>query len=143
MIHWPLFLRGGAVYAASVGLLGGRFDQSDLEMRHDVLVYTTPPLKKGLTVTGHIDVTLYLSSDVKDTDLTVKLLVVDKDGKAYNLDDTIQRVRYRKGYEVPEFMKAERVYKVGLGPLATSNYFAVGERLRIEVSSSNFPRYGP
>ena len=79
---------------------------------------------------------------MKDTDFTVKLLDVYPDGRAYNLDESIQRMRYRDGYDKPPvWMEAGQVYKVTLQPLTTSNYFAPGHRLRIEISSSNFPRF--
>ena len=121
---------------------GGAFDQREIELRPDVLVYTTAPLKEGMDVSGPIDVTIYLSSDRKDTDVTVKLLDVYPDGRAYNLDETIQRVRWREGYDKPPtWMESGNVYKVALQPMTTSNYFAAGHRIRIEVSSSNFPRF--
>ena len=83
-----------------------------------------------------------MSSDAKDTDFTVKVLDVYPDGRAYNLDESIQRMRYRDGYDKPlVWMEKGKVYKVTLQPLNTSNYFAPGHRLRIEVSSSNFPRF--
>jgi len=83
-----------------------------------------------------------VSSDAKDTDFTVKVLDVYPDGRAYNLDESIQRMRYREGYEKPPvWMESGKVYKVALQPLNTSNYFDAGHRLRIEVSSSNFPRF--
>ena len=86
--------------------------------------------------------TLYVSSDVKDTDFTVKVLDVYPDGRAYNLDESIQRMRYRDGYDKPlAWMESGKVYKVTLQPLNTSNNFDAGHRLRIEVSSSNFPRF--
>jgi putative CocE/NonD family hydrolase len=95
-----------------------------------------------LEVSGPIDVTLYVSSDAKDTDFTVKLLDVYPDGPAYNLDETIQRLRYRNGYDQPlEWMEPGKIYKVVFQPMTTSNYFEAGHRLRIEVSSSNFPRF--
>ena len=95
-----------------------------------------------MEVSGAIDVTLYVSSDAKDTDFTVKLIDVYPDGTAYNLDETIQRLRYREGYDKPPvWMEPGKVYKVALQPMVTSNYFAAGHRLRIEVSSSNFPRF--
>src|SRR5580765_5344546 len=100
------------------------------------------PLKEGMEVSGAIDVTLYVSSDVKDTDITVKLIDVYPDGTAYNLDETIQRLRYREGYDKPPvWMENGKVYKVTLQPMNTSNFFAAGHRIRIEVSSSNFPRF--
>jgi putative CocE/NonD family hydrolase len=89
-----------------------------------------------------VDVTLFVSSDRKDTDFTVKLIDVQPDGTAWNIDDNIQRVRYREGYEKPPvWMEKGQVYKVTFQPMQTSNYFAAGERLRIEISSSNFPLY--
>ncbi len=107
-----------------------------------MLVYSTGPLKEGLEVSGPIDVTLYVASDVKDTDITVKLVDVLPDGTAYNIDDNIQRLRYREGYDKPPaWMEKGKVYKVTLQPMQTSNYFAPGEELHIEVSSSNFPRF--
>ena len=81
------------------------------------------------------------SADVKDTDFTIKLIDVYPDGTAYNLDETIQRMRYREGYDKEVFMKKGMVYKVDLTPMATSNYFKKGHRIRIEISSSNFPRF--
>ena len=95
-----------------------------------------------MEASGPIEVTLYVSSDAKDTDFTVKLIDVYPDGTAYNLDETIQRLRYRDGYDKPPvWMEAGKVYKVTLQPMTTSNYFAAGHRIRIEVSSSNFPRF--
>lgn len=86
--------------------------------------------------------TLYVSSDAKDTDFTVKLLDVDEEGRAYNLDETILRARYRDGYDKPlAWMEKGKVYKLTLPSLTTSNYFAPGHRIRIEISSSNFPRF--
>jgi putative CocE/NonD family hydrolase len=82
-----------------------------------------------------------VSTDVKDTDFTVKLIDVYPDGRAYNLDESIQRARYREGYDKQVFMEKGQVYKVVVGPLTTSNYFEAGHRIRIEVSSSNFPRF--
>jgi uncharacterized protein len=93
-------------------------------------------------VSGPVSVTLYVSSDAKDTDFTVKLIDVDTEGRAWNLDETIQRMRYHTGYNKPQTrMTTGEVYKVTLGPLNTSNYFKPGHRIRIEVSSSNFPRF--
>ena len=73
--------------------------------------------------------------------MTIKLIDVYPDGRAYNLDETIQRVRYREGYEKEVFMEEGKVYKVDLSPMSTSNFFKKGHRIRIEVSSSNFPRF--
>ena len=105
-------------------------------------MYTSEPFKEGIELSGPIVPTLYVSSDAKDTDFTVKILDVYPDGRAYNLDESIQRMRYREGYDKPPvWMEKGKVYKVTLQPLNTSNYFAPGHRIRIEVSSSNFPRF--
>lgn len=120
---------------------GGSYDQSEMEKREDILVYTSEVLEEGIEVSGFIESYLYLSSDVKDTDVTVKLIDVYPDGKAYNLDETIQRVRYREGYDREVWMEKGKVYEVKMTPMSTSNYFAKGHRIRIEVSSSNFPRF--
>ncbi len=133
---------GGNVCCTGDAIKAGSFDQRRNESRADVLVYSTEPLKEGVEVSGPIEVTLFVSSSAKDTDFTVKLLDVTPDGEAFNLDETIQRVRYRNGYDKPiAFMEPNKVYKVALQPLTTSNYFAPGHRIRIEISSSNFPRF--
>jgi putative CocE/NonD family hydrolase len=138
----PVPSLGGNVCCTGNAIAGGAFDQRKNEERPDILVYSTGALKEGIEVSGPIEVTLYVSSDAKDTDFTVKLLDVYPDGRAYNLDETIQRMRYREGYDKPGvWMEPGKVYKVTLGPLTTSNYFEAGHRIRIEVSSSNFPRF--
>jgi len=138
----PVPSYGGNVCCTGNAVQGGAFDQSKKETRPDILVYSTEPLKQGVEVSGPIEVTLYVSSDVKDTDFTVKLIDVYPDGRAYNLDETIQRMRYRNGYDKPlVWMETGKVHKVTLQPMTTSNYFEAGHRIRIEVSSSNFPRF--
>jgi uncharacterized protein len=138
----PVPSYGGNVCCTGNAVQAGAFDQKTNEAREDVLVYTSEPFKDGVELTGPITPTLYVSSNVKDTDFTVKVLDVYPDGRAYNLDESIQRMRYRDGYDKPlVWMEAGKVYKVTLQPLTTSNYFAPGHRLRIEVSSSNFPRF--
>ena len=137
----PVKSYGGGVCCTGNAVQGGSFDQREMEKRKDILVYTSEPLKEGVEVSGFIKSTLYLSSDAKDTDLTIKLIDVYPDGTAFNLDETIQRVRYREGYEKEVFMNQGNIYEVPLTPMATSNYFKKGHRIRIEVSSSNFPRF--
>lgn len=137
----PVPSYGGNVCCTGNAVRGGAFDQRVMETRNDILVYTTEPLEEGVEVTGFIESTLYVSSDVKDTDFTIKLIDVYPDGKAYNLDETIQRARYREGYDKEVFMKEGEVYKIDLTPMSTSNYFEKGHRIRIEISSSNFPRF--
>jgi putative CocE/NonD family hydrolase len=133
---------GGNVCCTGNAIQAGSFDQRRMETRQDVLVYTSEPFTEGTEVSGPIVPTLYVSSDARDTDFTVKVLDVYPDGRAFNLDESIQRMRYREGYDRPPvFMEKGKVYKVTLQPLTTSNYFAPGHRLRIEVSSSNFPRF--
>ena len=138
----PVPSYGGNVCCTGNAVTGGSFDQSKMEERPDILVYTSDVLKEGVELSGPIDVTIYVSSDARDTDFTVKLIDVDENGKAWNLDETIQRMRYRNGYDKPlAWMEPGKVYKVAFQPMTTSNYFAPGHRLRIEVSSSNFPRF--
>jgi len=137
----PVPSYGGNVCCTGNAVKGGSFDQYQMETRNDILVYTTPPLEKGVEISGFIESTLYVSSDAKDTDFTIKLIDVYPDGSAYNLDETIQRARFREGYEKEVFMKEGEVYKIDLTPLSTSNFFKKGHQIRIEVSSSNFPRF--
>jgi hypothetical protein len=138
----PVPSYGGNVCCMGNAVTPGSFDQRKIEARADVLVYTSEPFKEGIEVSGPITPVIYVSSDVRDTDITVKVLDVYPDGRAYNLDESVQRLRYREGYETPPvWMDPGRVYKVELQPLTTSNHFDVGHRLRVEVSSSNFPRF--
>ncbi|MGO9260045.1 MAG: CocE/NonD family hydrolase [Bryobacteraceae bacterium] len=138
----PVPSYGGNVCCTGNAVTGGAFDQRKMEERPDILVYTSEPLKEGIEASGPIAVTLYVSSDARDTDFSVKLLDVYPDGTAYNLDETIQRARYREGYDRPPvWMEAGKVYKVALQPMTTSNFFAAGHRIRLEVTSSNFPRF--
>jgi putative CocE/NonD family hydrolase len=138
----PVLTHGGGFCCMGADYKPGALDQRAEETRDDVLVYSTGPLKEGMEVSGPVEVSLYVSSDAKDTDFTVKLLDVLADGTAYNLDENIQRMRYRDGYDQPPvWMRFGKVYKVTFQPMQTSNYFAAGHELRIEISSSNFPRY--
>ncbi|MBI3406198.1 MAG: CocE/NonD family hydrolase [Acidobacteria bacterium] len=138
----PVMSYGGNVCCTGTAIQAGSFDQRKMEARADILVYTSEPFAEGVEMSGPIEPTLYVSSDAKDTDFTVKVIDVYPDGRAFNLDESIQRMRYRNGYDKPlAWMEAGKVYKVTLQPLNTSNYFAAGHRLRIEVSSSNFPRF--
>lgn len=137
----PVTSLGGNVCCTGNAVQGGAFNQQPIETRSDILVYTTDVLEEGVEVSGFIESTLYVSSDAKDTDFTLKLIDVYPDGTAYNLDETIQRARYREGYDKEVFMEDGEVYKIDLTPLSTSNYFKKGHRIRIEISSSNFPRF--
>ncbi|HMQ02972.1 MAG TPA: CocE/NonD family hydrolase [Pyrinomonadaceae bacterium] len=138
----PVPSYGGNVCCIGNAIQAGSFDQSKMEERSDILVYSTDVLTEGIELSGPIDVTLFVSSDARDTDFTIKLIDVDETGKAWNLDETIQRMRYRDGYDKPiVWMEKGRVYRVQFQPMHTSNYFAPGHRIRIEISSSNFPRF--
>lgn len=137
----PVPSLGGGVCCTGGAVHPGAFDQRKIEVRNDVLVYTSEPLDEKMEISGSIEITLYVSSSAKDTDFTLKLIDVEPDGTAWNLDETIQRVRYREGYDKEVFMEPGEVYELKLGPLVTSATFDLGHRIRIEVSSSNFPRF--
>lgn len=138
----PVMSYGGNVCCTGTAIQAGSFDQRGKEADPRILVFSSEPLAEGMEVSGPVTVTLYVSSDARDTDFTVKLLDVDTEGRAWNLDETIQRMRYHTGYDKPQTrMEPGRVYKVTLSPLNTSNYFKPGHRIRMEVSSSNFPRF--
>lgn len=137
----PVDSYGGNVCCTGNAVQGGSYDQQEMELREDILVYTSEPLAEGIEISGFIESYLHLSSDAKDTDVTIKLIDVYPDGKAYNLDETIQRVRYREGYDKEVMMEEGKVYEIKMTPMSTSNYFEKGHQIRIEVSSSNFPRF--
>jgi uncharacterized protein len=137
----PVPSLGGNVCCTGNAVQGGAYDQQEQEKREDILVYTTAPLEEGTQLSCFIETTLFVSSDAKDTDFTVKLIDLHPDGKAFNLDETIQRVRYREGYDKEVFMEEGEVYELKLSPMSTSNYFKKGHSIRIEISSSNFPRF--
>jgi hypothetical protein len=138
----PVPSLGGNVCCTGGAVEAGSFDQRPIEARQDVLVYTSEPFPEDTEVSGPIEPVLYVSSDAPDTDFTVKVLDVHSDGRAFNLDESVQRMRWREGYERPPVrMQPGRVYEVVFQPLTTSNVFRAGHRLRIEVSSSNFPRF--
>ncbi len=137
----PVPSLGGGVCCTGGAQAGGAEDQRPVESRQDVLVYTSPPFDEPVEVTGPITVTLYVSSDAPDTDFTAKIVDVEPDGTAWNLDETIMRARYREGYDRQVFMKPGEIYEITMTPMVTSNVFLPGHRLRIEISSSNFPRF--
>ena len=134
----PVLTRGGPVpFHESAGPV----DQRPTESRQDVLVYTTPAFQKNTEVTGPVTLELYMSSSAVDTDFTGKLIDVWPNGNAENLLDGILRARYRNSMEKAEFMNPGEVYKLTLNLWSTSNVFLAGHKLRLEVSSSNFPRF--
>ena len=119
----------------------GPYDQREIEKREDVLCYTTAPLEHPIEVTGPVELVLYVSSSARDTDFTGKLVDVHPDGRAELLSDGILRARYRESPTQPVLMEPGRVYELHIDLGATSNVFLAGHRMRLEVSSSNFPRF--
>ncbi len=119
----------------------GPMDQSKVEKRSDVLVYTTGPLKEDLEVTGPVTVVLYASTTARDTDFTAKLVDVFPNGQAYNLCDGIIRARFRNGPHNPALIEPGTIHRYTIDAGITSNVFLKGHAIRIEISSSNFPRF--
>jgi uncharacterized protein len=119
----------------------GPVDQRQAEARDDVLCYSTPVLERPVEVTGHVSLTLFVSSSATDTDFTGKLVDVFPDGRAIFLTDGILRARYRNSLAEPEPLTPDQVYEITVDLSVTSNVFLPGHRIRLEVSSSNFPRF--
>jgi len=124
----------------SGSLVPGPLEQGVVEKRIDVLCYTTPELKQDLEVTGPLKLHLFASTSAKDTDFVTKLVDVYPDGFAYNVAEGWIRTRVRKGILHPEFVNAGQVYEYTIDLAHTSIVFKAGHRIRIDVTSSNFPR---
>ena len=137
----PVPTHGGPLCCDKDHMPPGPKDQREIELRHDVLLYTTPAFDKDFEVTGPVSLELFVSSSALDTDFTAKLVDVWPNGYAQNLTEGILRMRYRDGQEKPEMMAPDKVYAITLDLVATSNVFLAGHKLRLEVSSSNFPRF--
>lgn len=137
----PVPTHGGAICCDPVLLPPGPLDQSAVEQRPDVLVYTSAPLSSDLEITGPIRVVLYVSTSVNDTDFTAKLVDVEPDGRPLLITDGIERLRYRLSLSQPIFVKKNEPYQVTIDAGVTSYVFESGHRIRVEVSSSNFPRF--
>ncbi|HVA00224.1 MAG TPA: CocE/NonD family hydrolase, partial [Terriglobia bacterium] len=137
----PVPTLGGPLCCDAVHLMPGAVDQRPDEARPDVLVYTTPAFKQNFEVTGPVHLELYASSSAVDTDFTGKLVDVWPNGFAQNLTEGIIRARYRDSQTEPEFMNPGQVYKFTIDLWSTSNVFLAGHKLRLEISSSNFPRF--
>ena len=137
----PVQTIGGGDCCNGGTVIPGAFDQRPIQARADVLVYTSEPLEAPLEVSGFVDAVLSVSSDARDTDFTVKLVDVLPDGTAYIVDDTILRARYRDGYDREVFMEDGKIYEIDFTPMTTSIEFQEGHRIRVEVSSSSFPKY--
>lgn len=137
----PVQTIGGGDCCNGGVVVPGAFDQRPIEARGDVLVYTSEPLTKAVDVAGYVDAVLKVSSSAKDTDFAVKLVDVAPDGTAWIVGDTIFRARYRNGYDKPEMMSPGQVYTIHPTPITTAIQFGVGHRIRVEVTSSNFPKF--
>jgi putative CocE/NonD family hydrolase len=137
----PVQSQSSRTAGARGGLPQGSVDNRAVEAREDVLVYTSEPMAQGMEITGPVQATIYISTDVPDTDITVKLLDVYPDGRAHNLSEGIARAKYRNSYSAPEPMRAGQVYAIKVELFPVSNYFEAGHRIRIEVSSSDFPNF--
>jgi len=137
----PVPNRGGGNCCWPQILPWGPLDQSEIEERRDVLVYSTPPLAADVRVTGPVQVVLHISSSALDTDFTAKLVDVDPEGFAMNLTDGILRTRYRNSRTEPQLLEKDAVTELRIDLGYTSNLFRKGHRIRLEISSSNFPRF--
>lgn len=141
--HDPVPTVGGATFLPGlfVAANAGPRDQRAIEARADVLTYTSAVLARDLEVTGPVRLVLYVRSDAPDTDFTGKLCDVHPDGRAMILTDGILRVRYRESFTAPRPLRAGEIHRLEIDLVATANVFRAGHRIRLEVSSSNFPRF--
>ena len=137
----PVPSHGGPVCTTGDAGMEGSFDQQRIEERGDILVYSTPPLEEGIEISGPIRVILWVSSSAVDTDFTAKLVDVRPSGKAFNIQEGILRARYREGFDREVRMIPGEIYRIEIDLQATSNWFAPGHRIRLDVSGSNFPRH--
>ena len=137
----PVPTVGGPLCCDGDHLAPGPRDQRSVEERDDVLVYSTSLLDHDIEVTGPIRLEFFAASSTVDTDFTAKLLDVAPDGTAINLTEGILRARYRDSQATPALLVRGQAYLLSIDLWATSNVFRTGHRLRIELSSSNFPRF--
>ena len=142
----PVFTRGANLSYTIPGVgkstdLAGPFDQRPNERRDDVLVYSSEPLSEDTEVTGPLSCKLYVSSSAPDTDFVVKLVDVYPGGKALGFSDGILRVRYRESWESPQLMEPGKIYAIKIEMFPTSLVFKKGHRIRIDITSSNFPHF--
>jgi putative CocE/NonD family hydrolase len=139
--QFPVPTRGGGNCCDPQLVPWGAFDQREVEARSDVLVYSTEILESDVEVTGPVVLKLFASTDGRDTDFTAKLVDVFPDGRAINLTDGILRGRYRKGTDEQVLLTPGTAYEFEIDMWVTANVFKAGHRIRLEVSSSNFPRF--
>jgi len=139
--RFPAPTMGGAICCDPKLLPPGPLDQSPVEQRQDVLVYTSAPLSEDTEVTGPVRAVLYVATSANDTDFTAKLVDVARDGRPTIVTDGIQRLRYRLSLDRPIFVKRNTPYQISIDAGVTSYVFPAGHRIRLEISSSNFPRF--
>jgi putative CocE/NonD family hydrolase len=156
----PVPTIGGGLTSGAPVFEGGAFDQREderffgtrnpgvpLAARNDIVVFETPPLEEDMAVVGPVVVRLWISSDAPDTDFTAKLIDVYPpnidypEGFAMNLTDGIFRCRFHQSWSEPEFLESGRIYEITIEPFATANLFKRGHRIRLDISSSNFPHF--
>ena len=142
----PVPTLGGQIMAAEafrpmMNTVSGPWDRKPVEARNDVLVYTMEPLEVDIEVTGPVSLTIYASSSAPDTDFTGTLVDVHPDGKAIIICEGILRARFRDSIESPTLIEPGKVYELTVDMWETSNMFKVGHRIRLEVASSNHPRF--
>ncbi len=137
----PVPTVGGPLFPSPVDVPPGPFDQGKVEQRPDVLCYTTPPLDRDIAVAGPVEATVWVASSAHDTDFTAKLVDVEPDGTAWNLCDGIMRARYHRGFDRVTFLEPGVPVELHIDLAGTGNVFRAGHRIRLEVSSSNFPRF--
>ena len=139
----PVPTIGGATFLPGlfVAANAGPRDQRPIDGRADVLGFTTAPLERDVEVTGPIELVLFASSSALDTDFTGKLVDVHPDGRAEILTDGILRARYRDSLSEPQLLEPGEIYELRIDLWATANVFRAGHRIRLDVSSSNFPRF--
>jgi uncharacterized protein len=137
----PVPSLGGHTCCTGSNKEAGAYDQSDIQLRKDILVYSSDILNESMEVTGPLKAVLYVSSSAIDTDFTVKLVDVYPDGRAFNIQEGAMRMCYRESLSKAQLMTAGEIYKIEMDLNATSNYFPKGHRIRVEISSSNFPRW--
>jgi putative CocE/NonD family hydrolase len=138
--HDPV-LSAGCRGHGTCGFASSPKDQSFIERRDDVLCYTTPELKEEIEVTGPLEFHLFAATSAKDTDFTAKLIDVYPDGHAYNVTDGVIRARYHKSFLKEEFIKPGETIEYVINMETASQMFLKGHKIRIDISSSNFPEY--
>ncbi|HIE96860.1 MAG TPA: CocE/NonD family hydrolase [Fuerstia sp.] len=124
-------------------IAAGPLDQRPVENRPDILLFTTDVLDKPMEITGHLYARLFVSSDCPDTDFAVKICDVYPDGASILVTDGILKARFREGFSREVFMEEEETYELSVDLWSTSCIFNRGHRLRVSITSSNWPRFTP